>query len=303
MVKLLSAYKNTEFVSTLEHILPKGKNAVYCASLPYAWQGVREELKYPFVIDPKQTELVELNRTTSYLNTLVPGEYLIKNNIEGNKIKIKSEFKLSLPFERPLMFSHEEFKFCGQRIPSFGLYGDSSPTAQIVYYQNDSNFVLKLLPKDHDHEIILSISDKTYQTMDEILVDIQNKTKTGEVECKSENTRSKYEITMYDIVDIPRIQFNIQANYPTMEEVTFFAGDIRFQTTSISQRTAFYLDEKGAKIDTDAITEVVFLEPATDENIIPKLMVFKKPFFIMMKRKESTYPYFGLWLENTEFMH
>jgi hypothetical protein len=303
--KNLSELEKTEFIPTLEHKISADKNAVYCATLLFAWDEIRKQLNAPLTISKENADLAMLNQSTSFENVLMSDEYTVSGEVEGDIIKAKAEFSKSLPFEFKLQSFVNKLDFDGTKVFSFGVDGYDSygqlNLVKIVYYKNDNNFVIKLLPKDKAHEIILFMSEERFRTIAEMTTEIEKLAEIGSAERKNESINWKYYYNDEDVVIIPKFNFNIETNYNTIEGNRFIANTQVVQVEKAWQRTAFVLDEKGAEIESEAETEEV-IEELGLETPKPKKMVFDKPFLILMKRTDSKNPYFGLWVANAELM-
>ena len=302
-VKNLSLYEKTDFLPTLEHKIDMQKNAVYCAALLYAWDEARKHINQPFTISPDDTNLFLLNNSELFLNSLKSNEYSASGTIDGSLITAKAEFNKSLPFARKLDSYNRKLTVNGQPVASFGVWGyNGYEQVRIVYYKNNSNFIVKLLPKDKNHEIILFKSDKVFSSMAEMNEEIGKLSEMGENERESKKQQWKYQITNEDEVVIPKIRFNIETNYAYLEGSTFKTDKQNYEIIKAWQRTAFLLDESGAEIeseDEEAVQEEIEEE---FEKPKPKKMIFDKDFLILLKRTDSQNPYFGMWVVNTELM-
>jgi hypothetical protein len=187
---------------TLEHEFAKNRNAVYCSSFLYAWDQIRNIIKAPIKIDSSLHDLYLVNKSRSYVNTLTKNEYSAKAEIRGPLILVKSEFQKSLPFKNEFVVSDEPLVFNGKRVPSFGVDGSANTTIQILYYNNDSDFMIKILMKDDQHEILLSMSESDYKSFADIVRDVKRRTDRGKVEMRDEGQRWKYYVTYYDMVSV-----------------------------------------------------------------------------------------------------
>src|SRR5690606_10258402 len=65
-VKDLSQYPKTEFITTLETKINTNKNSVYCVTMLYAWNEVKNIVNAPFKIDSNFNHLALLNNSTSF---------------------------------------------------------------------------------------------------------------------------------------------------------------------------------------------------------------------------------------------
>lgn len=114
--------------------------------------------------------------------------------------------------------------------------------------------------------------------------EINRLTEIGNTEKKNKKTNWKYNYNEEDIVIIPKFNFNIEANYPTIKGNRFSTNKQNFIIESIKQRTAFVLDENGAEIESEA--EVAVAEEV-NEKPKPKKLIFDKPFLILLKRADA----------------
>jgi hypothetical protein len=306
-VKNLSEYKNTQFIPTLEHKISNDKNSVYCATLLFAWDEIRKQINSPLTISDEYFDLKLLNKSTSFENVLKSNEYEVEGAVDGDIITARAEFNKALPFELKLQSFKKKLIFEGQKVSSFGVNGydnyEQLKIVKIIYYKNDNNFIIKLLPKDKEHEIILFKTDQSFNSIAEMTTEIEKLTKIGKTEIKNEKINWKYFYNEEDVVVIPKFNFNIETNYSTLEGKKFNANKQEFQIERAWQRTAFILDESGAEIESEAEIEVAIEEMEEEYEIPkPKKMIFDKPFLILLKRTDAKNPYFGLWTTNTELM-
>lgn len=306
-VKKLTEYQATEFVPTLENEISKDKNSVYCVTLLYAWDEVRKVINEPLEIQKEAKDLTLLNDSKSYVNVLQPDEYSASGTVDENLIMARAEFKKSLPFEVKLESFDKELKFNNAIVPAFGVNGYSNyeliRSVDILYYKNDNHFIVKLIPTDENHEIILFKSEQKYLTMAAMNEAAQQLIKKGKEERQNEKLSWKYYFQYEDELMIPKFSFNIETNYSTLEGQRFKTPNQGFEITKAWQRTAFILDEFGAEIESEAEMETATQEAQEEyEKPRPKKMLFDKPFFTMLKRTDAEFPYFVMWTANTELM-
>jgi hypothetical protein len=164
--------------------------------------------------------------------------------------------------------------------------------------------MIKLSPKDKKNEIILFRSDLEFNSMTDVLKEIENKRETGEQEMQDEKLVWKYSMDSEDELVIPKFRFNIETNYSSLEGSTFHSGIMKYIIEIAWQRTAFILDESGTEIESEASMEVTASaeEEIPEEKPRPKKMRFDKPFFLMLKKTDRVNPYFGMWVANSELM-
>ncbi|WP_338812217.1 hypothetical protein V9L05_12495 [Bernardetia sp. Wsw4-3y2] len=312
--KKISEYPRTEFLPTLENQIPKNKNAIYCVTLLYAWEELRNTLSTTFEIpnelQNKQKDLVLINNSTSFKNVLGKSEYKVEGKIEDGVI-IKAEFNKSLPFESNLYSFDNELIFQKQKVASFGVFGqdeDAEYIIHILYYKNDDEFVIKLLPKDQLHEILLFKTQENFKTLAQMNERLKENILKGKKELYNSKLNWKFSFFEKDEVVIPKLNFNIENNFEEIEgnQINAVSTNRKHSILRAWQRTAFVLDEKGAEIESEfemmADSVAIIGEEIEEEKPKPKKMRFDKPFFVLLKKVDATNPYFVLYANNTELM-
>lgn len=304
-LKNLEEYAETQFNPTLRNELSPNRNAVYSATMVLAWDKIKSLLHSPVNIPDSANELKLLHQSVANANVLRPEEFTASVQVDGYRIKAMAEFSKSLPFKNKLRRFNNKLVFNGTKVASFGLKGTDSyeqiSTIEIVYYENDSHFILKLLPKDTAHVIYVYKTEKVYLTMEQQFISLKQLEAKGKEEKKNPENYRKYRYFEKDEVVIPQCNFNIETRYPALEGNTFTAGQQRYEIERAWQRNAFILDEKGAKVESESELDVAASE-MLDEEIKPKKMWLNKPYALFLIRRQSDEPYFGLWMVNTELM-
>ncbi len=298
-VKNLKEYNQTTFLTTLETPFISKQNGIYAASMLFAWEEIKTQVSEP-IKEIDSEELARMNSSKSYQNTLLKNEYNSSVELDNLTIRAKAFFKKSLPFEVPLKLDDNFLQFLEDEVVSFGFKGDND-VANIMYYNNDDDFAIELIPKDKDHVIILVKShfDQNINFSNEI--NRFRKLQTKFDDDRNEKNYWKYYFQEEDIVSIPIIDFNIETNYLEIEGSRFTSGDRRFIIEIAYQRTAFRLDEKGAEVESESEMYAA-LEELMEEPPKPKSLIFDKPFMVFLKRKGLRNPYFAMYLSNSELM-
>ncbi len=303
--KELTNYNATAFSATLEEKIDPGKNIIYSPSLLYAWDKLRKELNVPLMVSKTIfPELHALNASKSYANSLAESEYETTVIKEGFNISVTASFKKSLPYETKLKRYDDELVFNNKPVISFGTWGNDEKMAKmfrIVYYKNDSDFIISILPKDETQEIILfKKPNNSDTTLAAVLNELNAKTLLGMRE-RLQGDNWKYDLKEDDKIVIPVMQFNIEKRYEKMIENIVSAAATDYTVTEMKQRTAFILDEAGAEVESEATTgEAGAARMPESEH--PKHLVFNSSFLIVLKEKDKTNPYFAMWTVNTELM-
>jgi hypothetical protein len=305
-VTSLDNLKQTDFVITLENPISENKNIIYAPAFLYVWDKIKEELKFPIIADNKNSlDFNLLNKSISHQSSLTDKEYSATAEIVDGAIIARAFFNKTLPFETKLQVLDKPINFDTTKVSAFGMYNyneDAIKFTQIIYYKDDNNFILKLIPKDKQHEIILVKGLDKYQTLKDAINLTNDLIAQGKQEQSNIKLTWKYQIVQEDIFAIPAIKFNISTHYKNIEGQAFSTSNkVKHTVDEAYQRTGFILNENGAVVESEA---VVALDSASAEPIIthPKRMIFDKPFLIMIKRVDKTNPYFVMKVANTELL-
>ena len=288
----VSNLENTDFVPTLESPFSIKNNTIYGATLPFAWNEIRNSLNQP-LFNFESTQLLALHSTKSFINTLTKGEYETSVQVDGNVIKASAYFRKSLPFKTELTKFNDPIDFNGNEVESFGFCGYNE-IARINYFHNESNLSISLFPENSEHEIILIMDSN----MDLDSVSFINQFNKFQQLLKAESTHETV-LNDNDKVQIPIIQFHLEKAFSDIIESTFQSKTMKYTVSEAYQRNAFILNEKGAEVESEAVFAV---EETSAPSSSPKRMIFNKPFFIFLKRKDAPHPYFGVFVANTELL-
>lgn len=295
----LNNFHNTDFVITLENKLSSSKNVIYSSSLLLAWDKLKKLLKAPITVDSTfNNELKLLNQSSSYYGSLKSEEYKTETKVQNGNVYIKAFFNKSLPFATRFHTFDNGVVFGNVRVRAFGIkYFELELNRQIkiLYYKDDNHFVIKLFSIYADHEIFLVKGLQSKGCFLDMIDETNKLTNIGKNERKIMLNNWKYVINTNDILTIPVINFNIETNCEKLENQQFNSDNVNYIFGLAYQRTAFIIDEYGAKVESEAMF------PAAKKREIKKL-VFDKPFIIYLKRKECNYPYFAMKIMDTELM-
>ena len=305
-VTSLDNLKQTDFVATLENPISENKNIIYAPAFLFAWEKIKEELKSPIIVGSTNSiDFNLLNKSISHRSSLTDNEYSATAEIVDGAIIAKAFFNKTLPFETKLQVLEDPINFDTTKVSAFGMYyynEDAIKFTQILYYKDDNNFILKLVPKDNQHEIILVKGLDKYQTLKDAIKLTNELVAQGKKEQADSKLIWKYQIVHEDIFAIPAIKFNIATNYKNIEGQGFSTGDTKKHSVEEAyQRTGFIFNENGAVIESEAIVAVdsVGAEPIITH---PKKLIFDRPFLIIIKRADKTNPYFVMKVANAELL-
>ncbi|RBL91079.1 hypothetical protein [Chitinophaga flava] len=302
----LQDLKATSFVTTPDGALPANRNVIYSSTLLLAWDALRLELGGHIPLSPAgSAELRLLNNTTSFRGSLDKQDYHAHLHNENNQIVVRAFFHKSLPFERPMQVRQQHLAFGNTRVRAFGMdhYDESlAHCIQVLFYEDDDHFMLKLIPKDDQQEIILAKGLPNTSTLGQALELIKNWEERGKKNMRNNVLAWKYQLLADDEVAIPRLGFNIGTRFPELEGQRFQLKDIQYTIEEARQQTAMVLNEQGAEVKSEAMIAVALDSTETPAALHPKKLMLNKPFLIIFRKKDQPNPYLAVQVYNTELM-
>lgn len=189
-------------------------------------------------------------------------------------------------YEKP--FTRTDIYFEGTWAKGFEAVKDEKRTVEVLHYENDDRFIIRLRLQTSGDELLLA---KGYETLDPeevvravVTVKEKNATKLGED----------------DHFRMPFLKLNCRRDYPELigkplanKGFTDFAIGVMFENIN------FELDEAGAKAESQAVISIERSAPAKKTG---RYFYLNKPFWVIMKREDSVSPYFLLGVNNTHIM-
>lgn len=186
-------------------------------------------------------------------------------------------------------FTPTNMVFRGQAVAGFSADVAQKKTVEVLHYVDDHEFIIRLRLQDSADELILA---KGYNTTEpsEVLQNLANL-----------NLRQSSRLGSDDHFKMPLLKLDFHRDYEKI--IGNALTNPRFTHFVIGQmfeKIIFELDEKGAKVENEAVIAVVGASMASFRR--SRYFYLDKPFWVIMKRTESRNPYFLLGVNNTEFM-
>lgn len=315
--------QQTIVTSYLQKKITAGKNLIYCSTFQLAWNALCDDIiKAPLELSGTPEIQTMLNERLTGKEDIAPDAYIAMAGFNGDGIVQKIDNALLKKFDKKngcgitlmnpddilayaYLFKNLEFKnkfedlntspiFFNKatKTETFGIKQYSYEIAKqvkILHYNNDDDFILKLESKSQNDEIILAKiepKETLLATVDYVFEQIKNKETIA--------------LEKGDILKIPKFDFDIFKKYSELINRDFlnknFGG---YFISDAFQGIKFKLDEKGVILESYAAiigVKSVSFSPGT------KRLIFDKPFLFCLKEKNGKYPYFVMWVDNTELM-
>ena len=160
---------------------------------------------------------------------------------------------------------------------------------KILSYENDDKFIIRLQLKDNNDHLILA---KGYETnnLQSLIKEINTFNK---IELKSINTK--------DFFVAPIVKLSHFREYKELINKSLLnKGFESYQIQKMFENIKFDMDEKGARVENEAV--IVLGKSFQLDEEIPRKFILDKPYWIIMKRIDSSNPYFILGVNNTQLM-
>ena len=288
--------KNTDFVVSPDKTFPENKNIVYTPTLIAAWDTLVKGTKNQLVMTSYGEDYLLLEKGRKYITALDAKDYTATyKEFRRAKIITTASFKKLLPFKIPFVQT-QDLAFKQKPIQSFGMKHTIEGMYEYLnvdYYKSNTDFIISITPADSTQEIILVKGDKTSQNFTAVMKRIEDLRK---VSAKSKNYTDHISD---EPLKIPKIIFNLKKNFQSLVDQSFDYDDLPWGIDTARQRTAFILDEKGAKVESEA---KIVATPRGAAAVSPREFIFDTDFYIILRDKRKTYPYFGLKIVDDELL-
>ncbi len=189
-------------------------------------------------------------------------------------------------------FETSDLNFLGQTVNSFYAQGEQKKTVEILNYESDDKFIIRLKLKDAADQLILA---KGYDMTDPQQV-------VSEVE---KNNKKELPLLAYDDrFETPVLHLDHHRDY--VELIGKYFANKGFEDYAIGQmfeNIKFDMDEEGAKVENEAVITGETMSAGPPEEEPPhKNFILNKPYWVIMQRQDAQNPYFILGVKNEELM-
>jgi hypothetical protein len=297
-------------------------NYIWGSAMNYAWNELRDTIiKEPITLETSDSIALlmadKLNNTPFTKDDMDPASYYVKSGFGQKTVDlINTEVKKKFPdmtlggvqttlrpediisfayflkkVEYKTIFDTMDVLFENQKVKGF--HADNARqrgNVRVVNYWNDDKFIVKLKLKDASDELILCKGfnmEDPQAALDE--VNKHNADYVPKIEDEEVFEMSKLHVKHTRVYD------ELINKQLTNKEFTDYTIQQMYEMIS------FDLDEKGARVENKAVIALPAAMPPDEEKKIRSFRL-DKPFWVIMKRRDSTRPYFILGVNNTEIM-
>jgi PBP1b-binding outer membrane lipoprotein LpoB len=189
-------------------------------------------------------------------------------------------------------FQETDMDFNGEQVKGFcATESKQKENIDILNYESDDRFIIRLKLKDNSDQIILAkgFADLTpQQVVSEINKYNQNNLPT---------------LAGWDMFQSPKLHLDYHREYQEM--INKFFANTSFQDYFIGQmfeNVKFDMDQRGAKVENEAVIVGKFVSAGPGSAPKIKKFILDKPFWVVMQRTGRVRPYFILGINNASLM-
>jgi hypothetical protein len=327
---LVEDLDHTTVTPHLEHPLEPGRNAIYCSTFQLAWNEACACLGEDIHLENEPPMVGVLNKKKATRDDLDDASFIalagrvrdgiiprieksleekFKGKVNPRFVPKKEEdadendifayaylFK-SLAFPVPFERLHRPIQFGGSSISCFGMINENVPEYEAMYsqvlihdYVDENDFVIELKTCSHTDEFILAKIPKPEATLEKTIASV----------CMRMGKEEPGVMRKGDILKIPRMNFDLTREYRSLykKRLILKKSDEYLLVFKALQNIRFRLDEKGAELESEAVIHFGWAARPDSECI----MVFDRPFLLMLRMKGRPAPYFVMWVGHPEIL-
>lgn len=315
---------STEITATWDTEIKENENLIFCSTFQLAWNELKNDIIKEDIHLTQEPPLVNLlNSSLLSKDDLAENSYLAMAGFGKDGIINQINTSLQEKFSNPptvsedieeedilayaYLFKNLEFEeefekiedlkvFESLTVPGFGIeeydwdkHKDLGAQVEIYDYQNDDDFIIKLISKEKNDEIILAKIEPK-DTLEETYQEVVTRMENGEM----------HKMAVEDTLQIPKFDYELEKSFEDLL-LKFFTNS-GFQDYFIAkaiQNIKFKMNEKGVVLESEAI---IVGELAAMEEELPKRLIFNKEFLLILKQKDSENPYFLMWVGNPDLL-
>ncbi len=329
-----SDLKHTVVTPHLETPLPSGASVLWCGSFQLAWNEacslIGEDLR--FLDEPPMVGILNKKSFTKrYLDaeSYVAVAGFVKDDVHGQIArKLEETFQgratpryvpskgltprpqdivaysylfKNLEFEIPFERVEKPVLFGTEKVPCFGIGEEykrehHKMLGQLVIldYQSEDDFVIELRTKGEGDRVILA-KTQPLETLEATVRAVQKRATNPEPTQPREG----------DVLKVPKFNFDLTRWYGELEGKGLLAKNPKVAADlvvlSALQNVRFQFDEKGVRLRSESHI-AIGCSGSSPPPPTRHIMVFDKPFLLILQRSDADLPYFVLWVGSPELL-
>lgn len=186
-------------------------------------------------------------------------------------------------------FNKKIVEFNGEDVEGFVAEKEQQfDTVQVLLYRSPAVFILRLRLKQTGEQLILA-KGFPMASPDDVLEEI-----------KKYNSEYAPSLSEEDVFEAPKLHLSVKRDYVELVGLPLRnKGFENYEIAQMFESIVFDMDEKGARVENEAVMVVAETAMLKKERKICKL---DAPYWVIMKQKISKNPYFILGVNTSAFM-
>ena len=316
------------------HVPIEDRNILWCGTFQLAWNEACELVGDDLRFAPAEPALVaHMNRKEFTGKHLDAASYVavadyVKNDVHGKIARaLQKKFKgqaapkhipprtdtprpqdivtycylfKNLEFEVPFERIERPLVFGKTNVSCFGMGEEHKPghakllgLFTILDQQGENDFVLELKTKSKGDRVILAK-----------IPPAKTLALTVSAVCKRVAVAEPVEPRLGDVLKIPKFNLDITRTFAEIEGKRLVVKNPKVAKDlvilSALQNIRFQMDEKGIRLKSES--HVSFGCSAPDSPERRYVLIFDKPFLLLLQQKDAKCPYFAAWIDNPELL-
>ena len=319
----LTKLHGTIMLPTPDDAIPKGKNALWCATFQMAWDNAGESLGRPILLEPACKLADALNRnpfdrqwvdeaSVATVEGAVAAGVLDKIDAAvraktGQESKLLGRIKANASKDDLVFFAmlHKNLEFVkpfgklgtwamgGRQVPWFGFTPENKNTrplreqVRVHHYAAKNDFVIELQSRESGDQLLLAKLPAAPDTPAAISRSILQHLQADAPHADPG-----------DLLAVPNVTVSEIKEFTELEGHWVKGKELLLKQAL--QSIDFRMDEKGVKLDSEA--SISFGCSPMVEHVQPRLIVLDPPFALIMKRHDAPQAYFVAWFANVDLL-
>jgi hypothetical protein len=203
----------------------------------------------------------------------------------------------NLEFPTPFERLGEPLDFAGTRVECFGIGHEHKPDHQrlypqvrILYYNDPDDFAVELRTKSREDHLILAKRRPAATLLETVAA-----TEQQAVDSEPANAVTG------DVLIVPKFNFDLTRSYDEllMRHLVVTNPSVAKDLVLLAaiQNIRFQMDEKGVRLRSES-----HMKAGAEKPPPARVMVFDKPFLVVLRREGAKTSYFALWVDNPELL-
>lgn len=204
--------------------------------------------------------------------------------------------EFAVPFERieePLTFGKDKTSCFGVEEEFKEEHAEMLEQFEILDYRDENDFIIEFKTKSEKDRVILA-KIEPQSTLAATIEAVEKRAAAA----------PPLQPQFGDVLKVPKLNFDVTRRYDELENKRLVVNNPKIApdlfVASAVQNVRFQLDEKGVRLKSESHISMKCAAPPHPPA--KHIMIFDKPFLLMLQRNDAQTPCFALWVDNAELL-